>query len=312
MAVLIYDHGLAGRRRGGFGSERAGRSHAGQNDVRFPPLSLAVTVDQGDNIFGILFHPGDVTEPDTFGELLEALGPPAGTTMVMDGFTDANIRLMSGRKLHYFSRSPKKRHDFDRGSPDAAAMTAGSGGVVSAYRTERSLTADDGSVLVETLVRCLTPGGEAMGAGPVPVSKTAGPGAYILAVGGPGLTDRQILNMHLRVSSIDGLFEFLKADLGYRPGFNQAERRGQGYHFISVLAYRCVNFIRKRPEERGIHDGWEIVANDLRNHISSRTAVISVTGAKYPGVSYEPERCHQRIYDALGLSPTPRVLRRLW
>ena len=47
------------------------------------------------------------------------------------------------------------------------------------------------------------------------------------------------------LTDIESVFRSLKSELGLRPVFHQKENRADGHLFITVLAYQCVQVIRK-------------------------------------------------------------------
>ena len=56
------------------------------------------------------------------------------------------------------------------------------------------------------------------------------------------------------LTDIESVFRSLKGELGLLPVFHQTQNRCDGHLFITVLAYQCVQVIRKTLKEHGIHD----------------------------------------------------------
>ncbi|MFW5724294.1 MAG: hypothetical protein ACOCWF_06990 [Halochromatium sp.] len=76
--------------------------------------------------------------------------------------------------------------------------------------------------------------------------------------------------------------------------------------FITVLAYQCVQVIRQRLREQGIHDSWTL----LRETLSSQQRV-TATFRRPDGRAWhvrkatEAETGQRAIYQALGVDPSP-------
>ena len=76
--------------------------------------------------------------------------------------------------------------------------------------------------------------------------------------------------------------------------------------FITVLAYQCVQVIRKTLKEQGIHDSWAILRKTLA--VQQRVTVPTQRSdghSVHVRKSTKAEPALMRIYQALGISAAP-------
>ena len=112
--------------------------------------------------------------------------------------------------------------------------------------------------------------------------------------------------MYSTLTDIESVFRSLKGELGLRPVFHQTEFRADGHLFITVLAYQCVQVIRKTLKAQGIHGSWA----SLRQTLSQQVRV-TVTMQRSDGRSIhirqasKAEPAVKQIYRALGISAAP-------
>jgi len=105
------------------------------------------------------------------------------------------------------------------------------------------------------------------------------------------------------LTDIESVFRSFKGELGLRPVFHQNENRADGHLFITVLAYQCVQVIRKTLKAHGINDSW----TSLRNTLSVQqriTASMQRSDGRTIHIrkATKPEPALTRIYNALGIS----------
>src|SRR5664280_1897892 len=82
------------------------------------------------------------------------------------------------------------------------------------------------------------------------------PGVYCLRTNVLDWDEQKLWQTYSTLTDIESVFRSLKGELGLRPVFHQKEGRSDGHLFITVLAYQCVQVIRKTLKELGIHDSW--------------------------------------------------------
>jgi transposase len=95
------------------------------------------------------------------------------------------------------------------------------------------------------------------------------PGVYCLRTNLLDWDEQRLWQTYSTLTDIESVFRSLKGELGLRPVFHQKEERADGPLFITVLAYQCVQVIRKTLKEHGISGSWAT----LRNTMSVRQRV---------------------------------------
>ena len=132
------------------------------------------------------------------------------------------------------------------------------------------------------------------------------PGVYCLRTNVLDWDAPRLWQMYSTLTDIESVFRSLKGELGLRPVFHQTEFRADGHLFITVLAYQCVQVIRKTLKAQGIHGSWA----SLRQTLSQQLRV-TVTMQRSDGRSIhirqasKAEPAVKQIYRALGISAAP-------
>ena len=132
------------------------------------------------------------------------------------------------------------------------------------------------------------------------------PGVYCLRTNVLDWDAPRLWQMYSTLTDIESVFRSLKGELGLRPVFHQTEFRADGHLFITVLAYQCVQVIRKTLKAHGIHGSWA----SLRQTLSQQVRV-TVTMQRSDGRSIhirqasKAEPAVKQIYRALGISAAP-------
>jgi hypothetical protein len=147
-----------------------------------------------------------------------------------------------------------------------------------------------------------------------PVAGTAlsHPGVYCLATNETGWDEQTLWRTYTTLTDLEAVFRSLKSELGLRPIYHHKESRTDGHLFISVLAYQCVQLIRRRLKEQGIHDSW----TRLRRILSVQVR-LTATFRQIDGHTLnirKPSRAAPEllaIYRALDLDPRPGGTRKL-
>jgi transposase len=132
------------------------------------------------------------------------------------------------------------------------------------------------------------------------------PGVYCLRTNLLDWDEQRLWQTYSTLTDIESVFRSLKGELGLRPIFHQKEGRTDGHLFITVLAYQCVQVIRKTLKEHGINDSWATLRNTMsvqqRVTVSmQRTDGRTVHVRKYT----KAEPALLQIYQALGISASP-------
>ncbi len=141
-----------------------------------------------------------------------------------------------------------------------------------------------------------------------PVSGTmmSDPGVYCLRSNETGWSEEQLWRTYMMLTDLESVFRSLKSELGLRPVYHLKAERADGHLFISVLAYQCVQLIRRQLKAKGLDQRW----SGLRETLSVQrrvTARFTQKDGRTLNVrkATQPEPKLKAIYDALGLHLLP-------
>ena len=147
---------------------------------------------------------------------------------------------------------------------------------------------------------------------PVAGTMLTDPGVYCLATNETSWDEATLWRTYILLTDLEAVFRSLKSELGLRPIYHSKEARTEGHLFITVLAYQCVQLLRTRLKEKGIHDSWESLRKALA--VQRRvTASFQQRDGRTLNVrkSTVAEPTLLKIYQALGLDPSPGGTRKL-
>jgi transposase len=138
------------------------------------------------------------------------------------------------------------------------------------------------------------------------------PGVYCLRTNLLDWDAQKLWQTYSTLTDVESVFRSFKGELGLRPVFHQNENRADGHLFITVLAYQCVQVIRKTLKAHGINDSW----TSLRNTLSVQqriTASMQRSDGRTIHIrkATKPEPALTRIYNALGISAAPGGTKKL-
>jgi len=138
------------------------------------------------------------------------------------------------------------------------------------------------------------------------------PGVYCLRTNLLDWDAQKLWHTYSTLTDVESVFRSFKGELGLRPVFHQNENRADGHLFITVLAYQCVQVIRKTLKAHGINDSW----TSLRNTLSVQqriTASMQRSDGRTIHIrkATKPEPALTRIYNALGISAAPGGTKKL-
>lgn len=147
---------------------------------------------------------------------------------------------------------------------------------------------------------------------PVAGTRLTDPGVYCLRSNETGWSEEQLWRTYRMLTDLEAVFRSLKSELGLRPVYHLKAERADGHLFISVLAYQCVQLIRRQLKAKGIDQCW----TGLRETLSVQrrvTARFTQKNGKTLNVrrATQPEPKLMAIYDALGLDPLPGGTKKL-
>ena len=141
---------------------------------------------------------------------------------------------------------------------------------------------------------------------PVAGTMLTDPGVYCLRSSEVAWSEEDLWRTYMMLTDLEAVFRSLKSELGLRPIFHHKEGRSEGHLFISVLAYQCVQLIRRQLKAKGIEASW----TTLRETLSVQRRVTAsfkqkVGGKLHVRKATQPEPRLKAIYAALGVDPLP-------
>jgi transposase len=132
------------------------------------------------------------------------------------------------------------------------------------------------------------------------------PGVYCLRSNELSWDEERLWRTYTMLTDLESVFRSLKSELGLRPVFHSKEVRADGHLFMTVLAYQCVQVLRRSLKAAGINDSWA----SLRQTLSVQCRVTASLRRKdgrtvHVRKSTVAEPALRTIYDALGVNPSP-------
>ena len=149
----------------------------------------------------------------------------------------------------------------------------------------------------------------------IPVAGTMAthPGVYCLRSSETAWSEETLWRTYTMLTDLESVFRSLKSELGLRPIFHSKEDRADGHLFITVLAYQCVQVIRRKLKHAGIHDSWaslrEILLGQCRITASFQRKNGGTLNVRKSSLA-EPDLL--KIYRALGINPAPGGTKKLF
>jgi hypothetical protein len=137
-------------------------------------------------------------------------------------------------------------------------------------------------------------------------------GVYCLRSSETTWDAERLWRTYTMLTDLESVFRSLKTELGLRPVYHSKEDRTDGHLFITVLAYQCVQVLRRQLQAAGIHDSWTSLRRTLavqRRVTASLRRKDGRTVHVRKSTVAEPEL--MKIYRALALNPAPGGTRKL-
>lgn len=138
------------------------------------------------------------------------------------------------------------------------------------------------------------------------------PGVYCLRSNELDWDAEKLWRTYTMLTDLESVFRSLKSELGLRPVYHHKEIRADGHLFITVLAYQCVQLLRRQIKTAGINDSWTGLRRTLE--IQQRvTASFQQRDGRSLNVrkSTRAEPDLMKIYSALGINPAPGGTKKL-
>ena len=141
---------------------------------------------------------------------------------------------------------------------------------------------------------------------PVQGSIATHPGVYCIRTNAFEFGAEAVWRIYAMLNDLESVFRSLKSELGLRPVYHQTEERSDGHLFITVLAYQCVQVIRKTLKSRGINKSWQTIRQELSSHQRATISFLQRDGgAVHIRKASRPNARHLAIYNALGIDHRP-------
>jgi len=141
---------------------------------------------------------------------------------------------------------------------------------------------------------------------PIPGTMLSDPGVYCLRTNETTWDEATLWRTYMTLTDLEAVFRSLKSELGLRPIYHSKESRSDAHLFISVLAYQCVQLLRRRLKAEGNRESW----TTLRAQLSTQCRVTARFKQRdgrtlHIRKATQPDAQQQRLYTALGLDPLP-------
>jgi transposase len=138
------------------------------------------------------------------------------------------------------------------------------------------------------------------------------PGVYCLRSNEMTWDEERLWRTYTMLTDLESVFRSLKSELGLRPVFHSKEVRSDGHLFITVLAYQCVQVVRKQLKAAGINDSWASLRKTLSVQRRVTTSLRRKDGRTiHVRKSTVAEPALMAIYDALAINATPGGTKKL-
>ena len=147
---------------------------------------------------------------------------------------------------------------------------------------------------------------------PVQGSMATHPGVYCLRSNQTDWDAEQLWRTYTLLTDLESVFRSLKSELGLRPIYHSTEARVDGHLFITVLAYQCVQVIRKQLGQADLHQSWSSLRDTLSVQRRVTTSLRQRDGRTLnlrKSTVAEPDL--MQIYQALHINPAPGGTKKL-
>jgi len=137
-------------------------------------------------------------------------------------------------------------------------------------------------------------------------SKAELPGHYVIRSNATDLDGEALWRTYVQLTELEAVFRSLKSELGLRPIYHQLDNRCRAHLWISVLAYQCVQFLRRTLKSHGIDASWDSIRKTLatQQRITARFTA-AAGGTLHVRKATRPDPEAAAIYRALGIDDKP-------
>jgi transposase len=141
---------------------------------------------------------------------------------------------------------------------------------------------------------------------PTAQSKAALPGHYVIRSNDRSLDGESLWRTYTQLTELEAVFRSLKSELGLRPIYHHLDHRCKAHLWISVLAYQCVQFLRRKLKAQGIDASWTTLRKTLSRQTRVTACFATQTGRTlHVRKSTTPDAEAAAIYNALSMNPKP-------
>lgn len=141
---------------------------------------------------------------------------------------------------------------------------------------------------------------------PAAQSKATLPGHYVIRSNDLSLDGETLWRTYVQLTELEAVFRSLKSELGLRPIYHQLDNRCKAHLWISVLAYQCVQYLRRKLKAHGIDDSWTTLRKTLsRQQRITASFQAHAGGTLHVRKSTTPDVEAAEIYTALGIDHKP-------
>jgi transposase len=124
--------------------------------------------------------------------------------------------------------------------------------------------------------------------------------------------EERLWRTYTMLTDLESVFRSLKSELGLRPVYHAKEDRADGHLFMTVLAYQCVQVLRRQCKVAGINDSWASLRQTLSVQRRVTTSLRRKDGRTiHVRKSTVAEPALRSIYDALAINPLPGGTKKL-
>ncbi len=138
------------------------------------------------------------------------------------------------------------------------------------------------------------------------------PGVYCLRTNELTWDAERLWRTYTLLTDLEAVFRSLKSELGLRPIYHRTEARVDGHLFISVLAYQCVQLIRRRLRAHGISERWSTLRDRLAGQCRVTATFRRADGRTlHVRQATRAEPAQLAIIQALGSDPSPGGIQKM-
>jgi transposase len=137
------------------------------------------------------------------------------------------------------------------------------------------------------------------------------PGVYVIRTNDTTMSAEKMWKTYIMLTDVEAVFRSLKSELGLRPVFHRKSLRTRGHLFISVLAYQCVQLIRRELKSQGLTSNWTTLRTRFSQHSRVTCSFRQAAGTTlHIGKAVQAPAEVLAIYHGLGITTRPGATRK--